>query len=143
VALKEVQPILWVSSIEDSIEFYMRRLGFDLAYSMPGEDGKTIHASVVNGSVTLMLGYKEMGSVPVEGRRLGGGAELYCYADDVDSYYERVRRAGTTLTQEIMDQFWGDRTFTVTDPDGYVLTFAQTVRAYDPAADRPPELATV
>ena len=44
---------------------------------------------------------------------------------------------GASITMEIQDQFWGDRTFTVTDPEGYVLTFAQTVRAFDPSQPMP------
>ena len=141
MSLKELQPILWVSSIEQSVDFYRDKLGFDLGFAMTGDGGRLVHASVTNGSVTLMLGYKDGANIPVEGRRLGGGAELYTYADDVDGYYERVRRAGTALTQEITDQYWGDRTFTVTDPDGYVLTFAQTVREFAP--DLPAVAATV
>ena len=132
MSLNELQPILWVSNIERSVDFYRDKLGFDLAFAMTGDGGKLLHASVTNGSVTLMLGYKDEATIPVEGRRLGGGAELYTYAEDVDAYYERVRAAGTSLTQPITDQYWGDRTFTVTDPDGYVLTIAQTVREFEP-----------
>jgi uncharacterized glyoxalase superfamily protein PhnB len=139
MSLTAIEPILFVSSIEQSVDFYQEKLGFDLGFAMTGDGGKMLHASVVNGAVKLMLGYAE----PSAERRLGGGAELYIYAGDVDEYYERVRSAGTVLTSEIEDQFWGDRTFTVTDPDGYVLTFAQTVRAFDPARDIPAIPATV
>jgi PhnB protein len=139
MSLTAIEPILFVSSIERSVDFYQEKLGFDLGFAMTGDGGKMLHASVTNGAVKLMLGYAE----PSAERRPGGGAELYIYAGDVDEYYERVRSAGTVLTSEIEDQFWGDRTFTVTDPDGYVLTFAQTVRAFDPARDIPAIPATV
>lgn len=128
MSLKEVQPILHVSSIEQSVEFYQEKLGFDLGFAMTGNGGRMLHASVINGAVTIMLGYDD--APDAEQRR--GGAVLYTYLDDVDAYYRRVRSAGTALTEEITDQYWGDRTFTVTDPDGYVLTFAQTVRAFEP-----------
>ena len=137
MGLKQLQPILWVSDIERSVDFYTEKLGFDLGFAMTGDGGRMLHASVVNGDVTLMLGYKDEANTPVEGRGLGGGAELYTMMDGVDDYYARVRGAGTAFTQELTDQYWGDRTFTVTDPDGYVLTFAETVRAFDPAHDRP------
>ena len=130
MTLKSLEPILWVRSIEDSVAFYQEQLGFTLRFAMTGDGGRMLHASVSNGDVVLMLG-------DGADRPRGGGAELYTYADDVDAYYERVRRAGASLTQEITDQYWGDRTFTVTDPDGYVLTFAQTVRAFDPERDVP------
>jgi PhnB protein len=139
LSLREIEPVLFVSSIERSVEFYEEKLGFDLGFAMTGDGGRMLHASVVNGSVKIMLGYAD----PSAEQRLGGGAELYIYAGDVDEYYERVRSAGTELTRDIEDQFWGDRTFTVTDPDGYVLTFAQTVRTFDPSRDIPAIPATV
>lgn len=131
MTLKSLTPILWVRSIEHSVDFYKKKLGFDLQFAMTGDGGKMLHASVVNGDVTLMIGSKEDGSP------LGGGAELYINLESVDGYYERVRREGAPITEAIADQYWGDRTFSVTDPDGYVLTFAQTVRAFDPERDVP------
>jgi PhnB protein len=127
MAMTRIEPILWVSSIERSVDFYREKLGFNLRFAMTGDGGAMVHASVANGEVTLMLGYRQDGAAP-----LGDGAELYIYTDDVDAQYERVRSAGATLTRDIADQYWGDRTFTVTDPDEYVLTFAQTVREFDP-----------
>jgi uncharacterized glyoxalase superfamily protein PhnB len=138
LALREIQPVLFVSSIERSVEFYQEKLGFELGFAMTGDGGRMLHASVVSGTVKIMLGESESPAA----RPLGGGAELYIYVDDVDQYYERVRLAGTELTHDIEDQFWGDRTFTVTDSDGYVLTFAQTVRAFDPSRDIPAIPAT-
>jgi len=139
MSLKAIEPVLFVSSIERSVDFYQEKLGFDLGFAMTGDGGRMLHASVVNGGVKLMLGYR----APSAEQRLGGGAELYTYVDDVDQYYEQVRSAGAPVTHEIEDQFWGDRIFTVTDPDGYVLTFAQTVRAFDPSRDIPAIPATV
>lgn len=131
MTLKTLTPILWVRSIEHSVDFYGEKLGFDLQFAMTGDGGKMLHASVVNGDVTLMIGSKEDGTLP------GDGAELYISLDGVDGYYERVRGQGAPISEAIADQYWGDRTFTVTDPDGYVLTFAQTVRAFDPERDVP------
>lgn len=122
------------------MEFYQEKLGFDLGFAMTGDGGRMLHASVLSGDVKLMLGYADPSAAE---QRLGGGAELYIYADDVDEYFKRVRSAGAELTRDIEDQFWGDRTFTVTDPDGYVLTFAQTMRAFDPSRNIPAIPATV
>lgn len=139
MSLQEMQPILFVSSIEQSVDFYQEKLGFDLGFAMTGDGGRMLHASIVNGAVTLMLAYAD----PTIERRLGGGAELYVYVDGVDGYHGRVVAAGAVPSRDIEDQFWGDRTFTVTDPDGYVITFAETMRAFDPARDIPAIPATV
>ena len=52
---------------------------------------------------------------------------LYVYVDDVDAAVERaVARAATVLVPPT-DQFWGDRTAWVLDPQGHVWTFATRI----------------
>jgi len=48
----------------------------------------------------------------------------YIYVDDVDALYERVRGRAEVL-MEPKDQFYGIREFTIRDPFGFILTFAQ------------------
>jgi uncharacterized glyoxalase superfamily protein PhnB len=59
------------------------------------------------------------------------GVYFYVSLDSgIDEYFERVKAAGVQIIEEIGDRFWGDRTFTVADPDGYVLQFSQHVRDF-------------
>jgi uncharacterized glyoxalase superfamily protein PhnB len=53
--------------------------------------------------------------------------------EDIDAHCERARKAGAKILQEPETQFYGDRTYRVTDPEGHIWTFGQTVR------DVPPE----
>jgi PhnB protein len=138
LSLREIDPVLFVSSIERSVEFYQCQLGFDLGFALTGDGGKMLHASIVNGDVTILLGCTDSSM-----DRRPSGVELYTYVDDVDEYYARVCSAGAVPSRDLADQFWGDRSFTVTDPDGYVLTFAQSVRAFDPSRDIPAIPTTV
>jgi PhnB protein len=48
--------------------------------------------------------------------------------DDIDQYYTMVKDKGVNMVEDITDQFWGDRSFSLKDPDGYQLTFAKTMR---------------
>jgi len=130
---KSMTPILWSKSVEDSVAFYESKLGFTLAFAMRDPEGKIEHAMIAKDAVSLMVGYQrgEDGEKVTEG--LGGGPELYFDLEAVDGYYASVQRAGAPITVALADQYWGDRTFTVTDPDGYRLTFSQTVRAFDPS----------
>jgi PhnB protein len=135
--LTSMTPILWVKSIEDAVEYYEQKLGFTLEFAMNGPDGKMAHASVSRDDVRLMLGYRMDEKGELDLVNVGGGAELYFNTDAVDDYYTSVRGAGATIADDIKDQFWGDRTFTVRDLNGYSLTFAQTVRAFDPSQPMP------
>jgi uncharacterized glyoxalase superfamily protein PhnB len=130
-------PILWVPSIEEAVMFY-RRLGFDQIDALTDTSGKLLHAQATRGDVSLMFGDL---SAPLAPAHLGHGSpELYISLDAVDEYFDRVRGSGAEITQEPTDQFWGDRTFTIRDPWGHILTFSQTVREFDPARDVPAAL---
>ena len=52
---------------------------------------------------------------------------LYVYLDDVDSAVQRALELGATLLSPPQDQFWGDRTAWVMDPQGHVWTFATRI----------------
>lgn len=63
------------------------------------------------------------------GENRGAGVTFYLHVNgDVDAYYQEVVGKGAKVVEEIKTQDWGDRTFTVADPDGYHLAFYQTVR---------------
>lgn len=53
--------------------------------------------------------------------------------EDIDAHCERARKAGAKILQEPETQFYGDRTYRCTDPEGHIWTFGQTVK------DVPPE----
>lgn len=68
----------------------------------------------------------------------------HVYVDDVDAHYERAQRAGAAISAELKDQEYGDRSYSVTDPEGHA--FAQHVRDVAPeewgASVADPNLAT-
>jgi uncharacterized glyoxalase superfamily protein PhnB len=69
---------------------------------------------------------------------LGGSTQLvYVYVDDVDAHCETARAAGATILREPADQFYGDRTYGVEDPEGHHWSFSQHVRDVSPEDMRP------
>ena len=57
---------------------------------------------------------------------------LYVYCDDVDAVYARATAAGAKTIKPLQDQFYGDRTCVLEDPDGYWWNFATNVADFDP-----------
>ncbi len=134
--MPHVSPLLSVDDIARSMDYYERVLGFKKGLALPGEGGKLMHGEVhMADEIHLMF----MPPGPVAQKQLAGGgpkgAGVILYLDlgdqDIDRYYEDVKRAGAKFVEEITDQFWGDRNFTIEDPDGYVLTFSKHVRDVD------------
>ncbi|MCC7451388.1 MAG: VOC family protein [Anaerolineae bacterium] len=120
-----VVPILSVQDVDASVDFYVKQLGFERLFVMAGSDGRNAMGWVKMGDAQfgLMLS-GDTGSK-------GNGVDLWINLPkegSIDQLYTDVQRRGATIAEPIKDHYWGDRAFTVHDPDGYVLTFAQTVK---------------
>lgn len=124
-----IMPVFAVENITASIDFYTNKLGFNLTFSIPGPDGNIAFA-FVNLGQNLNIGLSQQPGLSSKGR----GAVMMCYVPDetnLDQYYETVVANGVTIDTPIADQYWGDRTFQLTDPDGFELQFAKTVKQFD------------
>jgi PhnB protein len=133
--MKSIMPSLAVADIEASVKFYVDVLGFDVAFTLPGEDGKLVHASVQRGDAMLMFGRLDPANAHDQGQ-LGKGVVLYSTVtddEDIDAYFERARSAGATVMQEPVDQFWGHRDWGIADPDGYLIWVSKEIQALSAA----------
>jgi uncharacterized glyoxalase superfamily protein PhnB len=65
--------------------------------------------------------------------KLGGATQLvYVYVDDVDAHHAKAAAQGARILNPPVDQFYGDRTYTLEDPEGHQWTFGQHVRDVAP-----------
>lgn len=121
-----IMPILAVSDMAASLEFYVNKLGWSKTFSMPGEGAGEVFAIVsMNDGVTFGLS-----AMPAPNPR-GSGVVFMCYVaadSSIDQYYAECQNRGASIAEEIKDEYWGDRSFGVTDPDGYVLSISKTVQ---------------
>jgi uncharacterized glyoxalase superfamily protein PhnB len=122
-----VIPYIASQDVEGTLKFFSEKLGFALQMSLPGADGKTNFGIVTQGeSITVMVGKPDAS----DQGKLGTGVQFWLYPPDVDldAFFNDVKAKGVTIVEEITDGYWGDRFFTVTDPNGYRFTFAKTIR---------------
>jgi len=128
-------PALTVRNVTEAMDFYEKAFGFEKGEAVPGPDGSIIHGAMkYQGSVVVMLGPEN-----TPGGKCKSPATLkidcpfclYVYCDDVDALYRRAERAGTKVVSQPADMFWGDRTASFDDPDGYHWTFATNVADFD------------
>ncbi len=121
-----ILPLLKVKNVDASVKFYVEKLGFNNAFNMQGPDGVNAFAFVDLGKPTIGLSLAQDDNAGV-----GNGVELMIYVaaeTDIDTYYAEVQQKGVKIESELATQYWGDRTFTIHDPDGYVLTISKTVQ---------------
>jgi uncharacterized glyoxalase superfamily protein PhnB len=133
--MKSIVPSLAVADIEKSVKFYVDVLGFDVAFTLPGEDGQLMHASIQRGGAIVMFGRLDPSNAHDQGP-LGKGVVLYSTVaddEDIDAYFERARDAGATVIQEPVDQFWGHRDWGIADPDGYRIWVSKELQTLSAA----------
>ena len=132
-----IHPILAVEDVDRSIAFYTQQLDFKEDFCLEGPDGQSAFAFVSLGEQTdgNAIG---LNREPLAGPA-GQGVAFMIYLPavlDIDDYYEAVRGRGVAIEAEIASQYWGDRSFSVKDPDGYYLSLSQPVESVDMDAIR-------
>ncbi len=126
-----VTPYLLYHDCDAAIEFLTGALGFTEKVRMPGQDGSSYHAELELEGGVVMLG--NPGGNYKNPNELGGRTQTtYIYVDDVDAHYERAKSAGAHIERELEDQFYGDRTYGLHDPEGHSWSFATHVRDVSP-----------
>ena len=87
--------------------------------------GKIGHAEMKIGDSPFMLG-DEMPQMGYRGPKALGGSPvgIMIYVEDCDTIFKQAIAAGGTETKPLQDQFYGDRSGTLTDPFGHNWTVA-------------------
>ena len=128
-----ITPYLCVKNPEAAIEFYKKAFGFEEVFAAR-KDGKVMHAEIGYRGQKFMLGPEcgeyEFSKSPTTAKTTTFG--MYVYVEDVDKFVARAAKNGARVMQEPKDQFYGDRTSTVLDPEGHVWTFGTHKFDFDP-----------
>ena len=125
----KLTPNLLVANVERSLAFYIDVLGFERGMTVP-EQSPFVFAAVTSGAVEIFFNdaataVKDYPSF--SGKPIGATGTLYIELDGngmIDAFHDRIK-SKVTVTMPLLTQFYGMREFAITDPDGYVITFAQ------------------
>jgi PhnB protein len=118
-------PYLIIKGAARALDFYKQAFGAQELMRFPMPDGKIGHAEIKIGNSPIMLAdeFPEMGHKSPES--LGGSpVSLMLYVPDSDKTFAQALKAGGKELQPLKDQFYGDRSGTLTDPFGHVWTVA-------------------
>ena len=122
-----VTPYLVIDGAAKAIDFYRDAFGAEEVLRLPMGD-KIGHAEIRIGDSHVMLSdeWPDMNLLgPV--KRGGSTSSLMVYVEDVDSAFQRALDAGATKERDVQDQFYGDRSGSLTDPFGHRWTLATHV----------------
>ena len=128
ITATKITPNLIVSSVERSLAFYTDVLGFTRAMTVP-EQSPFVFASVASGAVEIFFNDRSTvtkESPQMAGLAFGGGNTMFVEVEGIDALHDRIK-PNVSIVMPIHTQWYGMREFAITDPDGYVITFAQRV----------------
>ena len=108
-----VFPSLTFRDAKASIDWLERALGAERLAVYEDDEGRVAHAEIRIGESTIMCGDERAGSRATP----PGVSVVYVVVDDADAAYERAKDSGADVTEPV-DQDYGSRDITVTDPDG-------------------------
>ena len=116
----DVFPILTTPDMPRALGFYRDLLEGEVEYQFPPE-GDPGYVGMNIGGGHLGIGLSPDSQAGAGGQRFA----LWVYAESCDEAIERLRGAGTTVTEEPADQPWGERIARVLDPDGNEVIVGQ------------------
>lgn len=116
---RRLVPRVTVENLRASVRFFVDRLGFDVVFESEG------FVSLRHPHGDLQVGF--MRPLPDEAPFGGHGLTYGLEVDDVDAEYRRIRHEGVDTDGPPRDNPWGDRSFTVLDPNGIALHIHQVI----------------
>jgi uncharacterized glyoxalase superfamily protein PhnB len=131
-----LNPYLTVKDPTASLDFFKRAFGFEEKMVMKTPDGQIVHAEVTYHDIVIMFGPEGAPGNACRSPNSSGVLPpigLYLYCDDVDAAYARATKAGAKGDHAPQDMFYGDRVCKLTDPDGFIWSFATNVADFDPS----------
>ena len=110
---------LRIKNAPAAIEFYKNAFGArEIMRFVAG--GQVAHAEIAIGNSAIYLGEAAPDYGYPGPESLGGSPiSIHLFVDDVDAFVAHAVSAGARLTMPVSDQFYGDRSGSVTDPFGY------------------------
>lgn len=124
--INKLTPNLIVSNVERSAAFYRDVLGFNLQMTVPDAPPYAF-AIMTHGPVEIFLNSPESAfeEYPAfKSMALGGTLTLFIEVTEIEAEFARL----SPLVQVVMPfekKWYGMTEFAFTDPDGYIITYAQ------------------
>lgn len=112
-----------------ALDWLEKAFGFERTMLITEPDGTLSHSQMQFGSALIMVGTEWIDYVASPQSTNGRNTAMIRIqlTEGIDAHCDRARAAGGEVVMEPKDQFYGDRTYAVRDPEGRVWSFSQTV----------------
>ena len=117
--IKKMSPQLVVADIEHSVDFYTKKLDFEIDfryenfYAGISKDGWSIHLKKGNPLIEER-----------KNKRINEDLDIVFSVDAIEQLYENYVNKSVEIIQPLRDMPYG-KEFCVVDPDGYIISFLE------------------
>lgn len=116
-------PMIVVSDMEKTVEFYKNVLGLDVIQDFGAN--KTLTGGI---SLQTEESYKEF--IGKEKITYGGdNFELYFEEDEIDAFFEKLKEFNVELVHPVQEHSWGQRAVRFYDPDRNIIEVGESLQA--------------
>jgi uncharacterized glyoxalase superfamily protein PhnB len=130
--MKPGMPVFVVDSVETAAKFYSEKLGFDIVELLADKgDGGRVLDYVSLKKNKCFIGFRrpmttELADMSMVKHCTGRGSGVYIeMKKGFDKYFERCNKKKVPIIEQPKKQPWGHVTFSVKDPFGFKIVFAQ------------------
>lgn len=117
-------PVIMTADVAATAKFYVEHLRFKPLF----ESDWYVHLqSAEDEGVNLAVLDGDHETIPAEARGRVGGLLLNFEVEDPDAEYERARKAGLPILQELRDEDFGQRHFITSDPNGVLIDIIKPI----------------
>jgi len=118
--LTGIAPQFLIDDLGRSIEYYCRRLGFELDFNY-----ETFYASVSRDGCSIHLKCAPKTEADRAHRKQHEHLDAYVAVSNAAALYDELKTRGALIIRPLEERPWSCRDFYVEDPDGYILCFSE------------------
>jgi uncharacterized glyoxalase superfamily protein PhnB len=119
--IKKMSPQFLVADIEHSIEFYTKKLDFEVDFRY--ED---FYAGIIKDNYSIHLKSGKPSIEERKSKRENIHLDIVFSVEGVEDLYEELMNKSVEIVQPLCDRPYG-KEFYIADPDGYILAFLEEV----------------
>jgi len=117
--IKKMSPQFLVTDIDRSIEFYIKKLGFDIDFRY--ED---FYAGIIKDGYSIHLKTGKPSIEERQNRRKNQDLDIVFSVDGIEDLYKELSNKFVEFTQPLRNMPYG-KEFYIADPDGYIISFLE------------------
>ncbi len=126
IPLQDLYFVVVTKKYKESIAFYQQNFGFEIAF---GSSWFTYMQSPGERPFGLAIMGEDHPTAPpkLPPFQANAGAFLTLQVEDAKATFEKLKAQGATFTYSLHDEPWGQRRFSLTDPNGLFIDVVQQI----------------